>query len=124
MEVGAWLYDNFDVASGVSFLPFADHTYQQAPYQDIDADEYLEWNGRVPKSLDWTKFSMYEKEDNANENKTSYFVKFRKPTIKLDYGVGCSVKLTFETKFYSFKPKDTDTLQGFTTKLYSCRIDM
>jgi hypothetical protein len=30
------------------FLPFADHTYQQAPYQDIDADEYLEWNGRVP----------------------------------------------------------------------------
>src|SRR6056300_1237228 len=66
MEVGAWLYDNFDIASGVSFLPFADHTYQQAPYQDIDADEYLEWNGRVPKSLDWTKFSMYEKEDNTS----------------------------------------------------------
>src|SRR6056300_1459157 len=66
MEVGAWLYDNFDIASGVSFLPFADHTYQQAPYQDIDADEYLEWNGRVPTSLDWTKFSMYEKEDNTS----------------------------------------------------------
>jgi ribonucleoside-diphosphate reductase alpha chain len=66
MEVGAWLYDNFDIASGVSFLPFSDHTYQQAPYQDIDADEYLEWNGRVPTSLDWTKFSMYEKEDNTS----------------------------------------------------------
>ena len=66
MVVGAWLYDNFDIASGVSFLPFSDHTYQQAPYQDIDADEYLEWNGRVPSSLDWTKFSMYEKEDNTS----------------------------------------------------------
>jgi ribonucleoside-diphosphate reductase alpha chain len=66
MKVGTWLYDNFDIASGVSFLPFADHTYQQAPYQDIDADEYLEWSGRVPSSLDWEKFSMYEKEDNTS----------------------------------------------------------
>tara|TARA_R100001463_G_scaffold69408_1_gene122882 strand:+ start:1029 stop:2891 length:1863 start_codon:yes stop_codon:yes gene_type:complete len=66
MEVGSWLYDNFDIASGVSFLPFSDHTYQQAPYQDIEADDYLEWNGRVPSALDWTKFSKYEKEDNTS----------------------------------------------------------
>ena len=66
MEVGSWLYDNFDIASGVSFLPFSDHTYQQAPYQDIEADDYLEWNGRVPSALDWTKFSTYEKEDNTS----------------------------------------------------------
>ena len=65
MEVGAWLYDNFDIASGVSFLPFSDHTYQQAPYQDIEAEDYLEWKGRVPSALDWTKFSKYEKEDNT-----------------------------------------------------------
>ena len=44
MEVGSWLYDNFDIASGVSFLPFSDHTYQQAPYQDIEADDYLEFS--------------------------------------------------------------------------------
>ncbi len=36
MEVGSWVYNNFDVASGVSFLPHTDHTYQQAPYQDIE----------------------------------------------------------------------------------------
>ena len=66
MEVGAWLYDNFDIASGVSFLPFADHTYQQAPYQDIEPDDYLEWSGRVPSKLDWSKFSKYEKEDNTS----------------------------------------------------------
>ena len=43
MDVGAWVYDNFDVASGVSFLPHSDHSYQQAPYQDIEREEYLEW---------------------------------------------------------------------------------
>ena len=31
MDVGAWVYENFDVASGVSFLPHSDHSYQQAP---------------------------------------------------------------------------------------------
>ena len=46
MDVGAWVYENFDVASGVSFLPHSDHTYQQAPYQDIEPDEYLEWKQR------------------------------------------------------------------------------
>ena len=66
MEVGSWLYDNFDIASGVSFLPLTDYAYQQAPYQDIEADDYLEWKGRVPSSLDWDKFSLYEKEDNTS----------------------------------------------------------
>jgi ribonucleoside-triphosphate reductase len=47
MDVGAWVYENFDVASGVSFLPHSDHTYQQAPYQDIEPDEYLEWKQRM-----------------------------------------------------------------------------
>ena len=67
MEVGAWVYENFDVASGVSFLPHSDHTYQQAPYQDIDVDEYNDWQqayGYV--ELDWNKLSLFEKEDNTS----------------------------------------------------------
>ena len=40
MEVGAWVYDNFDEVSGISFLPFSEHTYKQAPYQDINEEEY------------------------------------------------------------------------------------
>jgi len=66
MEVGAWVYANFDVASGVSFLPFSDHTYQQAPYQDIEPDDYLEWM-QVYKYLhiDWSALSEYEKEDHT-----------------------------------------------------------
>ena len=66
MEVGTWVYENFDVASGVSFLPHSDHTYQQAPYQDINADEYNEWKlqyGEV--SIDWEKLTEFEKEDNT-----------------------------------------------------------
>ena len=66
MEVGAWVYENFDVASGVSFLPHSDHTYQQAPYQDINVDEYNEWKqtyGEV--NIDWDKLTEFEKEDNT-----------------------------------------------------------
>ena len=67
MDVGAWVYENFEVASGVSFLPHNDHTYQQAPYQDIEADDYLEWQGRYGNlEIDWQALSEYEKEDNTS----------------------------------------------------------
>jgi len=67
MEVGAWVYENFDVASGVSFLPHSDHTYQQAPYQDIDRDEYLEWKATYDNVvIDWEKLTDFEKEDNTS----------------------------------------------------------
>jgi ribonucleoside-diphosphate reductase alpha chain len=66
MEVGAWVYENFDVASGVSFLPFSDHTYQQEPYQDIEPDEYLEWKDRMTYvNLDWSRLTDFEREDNT-----------------------------------------------------------
>ena len=66
MDVGAWVYENFDVASGVSFLPHSDHTYQQAPYQDIEPDEYLEWKQRMEVvHIDWNKLTEFEKEDNT-----------------------------------------------------------
>ena len=66
MEVGAWVYENFDVASGVSFLPHSDHTYQQAPYQDIDVDEYNDWQQSYSYvELNWNKLAEFEKEDNT-----------------------------------------------------------
>ncbi len=66
MDVGAWVYENFDVASGVSFLPHSDHTYKQAPYQDIEPDEYLEWKQRMEVvHIDWNKLTEFEKEDNT-----------------------------------------------------------
>lgn len=67
MDVGAWVYENFDVASGVSFLPHSDHSYQQAPYQDIEKEDYLEWQQTYKSvKLDWNQLSLFEKEDNTS----------------------------------------------------------
>jgi ribonucleoside-diphosphate reductase alpha chain len=66
MRVGAWVYDNFDEVSGISFLPFSDHTYAQAPYQDIEREDYLELKQIMPKSIDWSKLADYEKEDTTS----------------------------------------------------------
>ena len=66
MEVGAWVYENFDEVSGISFLPFSEHTYQQAPYQDIDKDKYTELFARMPDTVDWSLLPEFEKEDNTS----------------------------------------------------------
>ncbi len=66
MDVGAWVYEHFDEVSGISFLPFSEHTYQQAPYQDIDAEQYTEFQKKMPKKVNWTKLSDFEKEDTTS----------------------------------------------------------
>ena len=69
MDVGAWVYRNFDEVSGISFLPFSDHTYAQAPYQDINEEEYKELHGKMPTSIDWSKLADFEKEDTTSGSK-------------------------------------------------------
>ena len=69
MEVGAWVYKNFDEVSGISFLPFSDHTYAQAPYQDITEEEYNELYNKMPTSIDWSKLADFEKEDTTSGSK-------------------------------------------------------
>ena len=63
LEVGAWVYENFDYMSGVSFLPFNDHTYKQAPYQDCDEKLYKDILNKMPKIVDWSLLGEYEKSD-------------------------------------------------------------
>jgi ribonucleoside-triphosphate reductase len=63
MDVGAWTYKNFDYMSGVSFLPFSDHTYKQAPYQDTDEAGYKELLKIMPKDVNWADLSEYEASD-------------------------------------------------------------
>tara|TARA_B100001059_G_scaffold225992_1_gene253827 strand:- start:1613 stop:2077 length:465 start_codon:yes stop_codon:yes gene_type:complete len=62
-EVGAFVYENFDEMSGVSFLPYDDHTYQQAPYQECEVSEYQMLLDKMPERIDWSKLADYEKED-------------------------------------------------------------
>ena len=69
-EVGAYVYKYFDEMSGVSFLPFSEHTYQQAPYQDCDETAYEILLDIMPKAIDWSKLSEYEQEDNTAGSQT------------------------------------------------------
>jgi ribonucleoside-diphosphate reductase alpha chain len=64
-EVGAFVYENFDEMSGVSFLPYNDHTYQQAPYQECSKHDYETLLSCMPESLDWSKLAEYEQGDNT-----------------------------------------------------------
>ena len=66
MEVGAWVYKNFDEVSGISFMPFSDYVYQQAVYQDISKEEYEEALSFMPKFIDWVKLQEFEKEDHTS----------------------------------------------------------
>ena len=69
-EVGSFVYQHFDEMSGVSFLPYNEHTYQQAPYQEIGKSEYETMASLMPEKIDWTKLSAYEKEDNTSGSQT------------------------------------------------------
>jgi len=69
-EVGAFVYKHFDEMSGVSFLPYNEHTYQQAPYQEVGKSDYEMLLSVMPKTIDWSKLSEYEKQDNTKGSQT------------------------------------------------------
>ena len=70
LEVGAFVYKHFDEMSGVSFLPHSDHSYKQAPYQEIDEAKYKADLKVMPKDIDWSKLSEYEIEDTTVSSQT------------------------------------------------------
>ena len=65
LDVGAWVYENFNDVAGISFLPHSDHTYKQAPYQECSKQEYLSLVKNMPDSIDWSLLSDYEAEDST-----------------------------------------------------------
>ena len=69
LQVGAWVYENFDVMSGVSFLPHSDHSYKQAPYQEVDKKTYEKWLAKTPRNINWMDLTQYEKEDTTTSSK-------------------------------------------------------
>jgi ribonucleoside-diphosphate reductase alpha chain len=70
MDVGAWVYEHFDEVSGISFLPHSDHSYKQAPYQDCTKEEYETLLAQMPKNVNWSDLSKYEKEDRTAGSQT------------------------------------------------------
>ena len=63
LEVGTWVYKHFDEMSGISFLPFSDHAYKQAPYIDCDKNKYSSMKKDMPKNVDWLLLANYEQSD-------------------------------------------------------------
>jgi len=70
LEVGAWVYRHFDKISGISFLPYSDHIYEQAPYQECSEQTYRELLERMPRNINWNDLVDYEKEDQTKSAKT------------------------------------------------------
>jgi ribonucleoside-diphosphate reductase alpha chain len=68
-SVGGWVYENFDMVSGVSFLPHSEHTYRQAPYEECDVAKYEEFLSKTPQSIDWTR--MIEVTDTTAGSQTA-----------------------------------------------------
>jgi ribonucleoside-diphosphate reductase alpha chain len=68
--VANWVYENWDCVGGISFLPYSDHTYRQAPYQDCDEATYKQFVADMPKSIDWSLLSAYEHEDTTTGTQT------------------------------------------------------
>jgi ribonucleoside-diphosphate reductase alpha chain len=67
-KVGAWVWDNFDKITGVSFLPMDGGTYRQAPYEEIDSAEYERLKAAMPAGIDWDAF--VERTDNVEGAQT------------------------------------------------------
>lgn len=64
MGVGDFVYQNFDLIAGVSFLPHSDHNYRQAPYQECTEAEFLDLSSRMP-AFDWNALARFEKDDST-----------------------------------------------------------
>jgi ribonucleoside-diphosphate reductase alpha chain len=70
LPTAAWVWEHFDELSGVAFLPYSDHVYQQAPYESVDKAQYEELVSQMPDDLPWEELSWYELYDQTVGSQT------------------------------------------------------
>jgi serine protease inhibitor len=68
IEVANWVYKNWDIVGGLSFLPRSNHVYQLAPYEAITKEKYEELLKNMPE-LDFSKIVIYELKDETEVKK-------------------------------------------------------
>lgn len=68
IQVAHWLYQNWDIVGGLSFLPRSNHVYQLAPYEAIDEKTYKELTSKMP-DFDFSKIVTYELRDETEVKK-------------------------------------------------------
>ena len=67
-EVGNWVYKNWDIINGISFLPYDSGHYEQAPYEEIDRRTYQRFKKKFP-IINYSKLSEYELQDETGGSK-------------------------------------------------------
>ena len=70
LSVGQWVWENWDYVSGISFLPYSGHVYDQAPFEPITKGTYIQMLDSLPTNVDWSLLSEYEKEDRTTNTQT------------------------------------------------------
>ena len=70
LKVGQWVWENWDYVSGISFLPYSDHVYEQAPFEPISPRDYNLLRMAMPEEIDWSKLSEYETENTTIQTQT------------------------------------------------------
>jgi ribonucleoside-triphosphate reductase len=70
IDVANWVFNNWEFIGGISFLPYSDHTYKQAPYEDCDETTFNQFFHDMPESIDWSGLDAYEFEDNTTGTQT------------------------------------------------------
>ena len=65
LQVAQWIWKNFDVCSGISLLPYSDHVYRQAPYEEITKEQYVEMLESMPSDINWQDLQGFEDQDNT-----------------------------------------------------------
>lgn len=68
MTVGNWVYENWDMVGGISFLPKSDHVYKLAPYEEISKEQYEMIAEHFPE-IDFSKIVLYEYDDETTGSK-------------------------------------------------------
>jgi len=62
IKVANWLYEEWEMVGGLSFLPKSESVYELAPYEKIDAEEFEKRLAVMPV-IDFSRIVLYEKKD-------------------------------------------------------------
>ena len=65
LQVAQWVWENFNICSGISLLPYSDHVYQQAPYEQLTVEQIADLEAKMPTDVDWSEMAEFEQEDNT-----------------------------------------------------------
>lgn len=68
IKVANWLYENWSIIGGLSFLPKSNHVYQLAPYEEIDKKTYEVMQEKL-KSIDYSQLIAFERSDETEMKK-------------------------------------------------------